>query len=50
MKIPLKHPKYPQTSILVIFEASGVFCSSYRISGILVILDILWGILVGLKV
>ena len=50
MKIPLKHPKYPKTSILVIFEASGVFCSSYRISGILVIFDILWGILVVLKV
>ena len=39
-----------QTSILVILEGSGVFCSSYRISGILVILDILRGILVVLEV
>ena len=35
---------------MVILDASGVFCSSYRISGMLVILDILRGILVVLVV
>ena len=47
-KIPLKHPKYPKPLFLVILEASGVFCSSYKISGMLVVLDILRGILVVL--
>ena len=42
--------KIPQTSILVILEALGVFYSSYRISGMLVILDILRDILVVLQV
>ena len=36
--------------ILVILEALAVFCSSYRISGMLVISDILRGILVVYKV
>ena len=40
----------PQTSILVILEALGAFCSSYRISSILVILDLLRGIFVILEV
>ena len=44
----LETSKIPQTPILVILEASGVFCSSYRISGMLVILDILRGIFVVL--
>ena len=42
--------KIPQTSILVILEALGVFCSSYKFSGILVILEILRGILVILEI
>ena len=47
-KNTLETSKIPQTPILVILEASGVFCSSYRISGMLVILDILKGILIVL--